>query len=312
MAARSLGCGRRLLDILHWRAGLRGWLPRRAASGPPGSTAASADTAHPASYRMLREQAARQPAAFWGPLARDLLVWDTPYQTVWDCDFSSGKIGWFLGGQLNVSGEWAAGILGVPNSFVQRRLTEPSRRSGPGRSLAGGPSPPDPSGSSFPVRCSPAPDPTFPALAGACGDPARCTTWSPSCCWPCPSFLLQWRTLKCNLGVPPPSGAQTNGKQETLRPGWGGGCPARRSRDFPTPVPRGLRQTEKHQAVATAACQATGLGRNVNNPGCGVWPWSRKPKACSWNHLSACSRQRQNEGRKEWGDPSQPLSHPPK
>lgn len=110
MAVRSLGCCvRRLLDILQGRAGLRGWplhvlsSLRRAASGPLGSTPAAADTAHPASYRMLREQAVRQPAAFWGPLARDSLVWDTPYHTVWDCDFSSGKIGWFLGGQLNVS-----------------------------------------------------------------------------------------------------------------------------------------------------------------------------------------------------------------
>ncbi|KAF6087256.1 acyl-CoA synthetase short chain family member 1 [Phyllostomus discolor] len=110
MAVRSLGCCvRRLLDILQGRAGLRGWplpvlnSPCRAASRPPGSTLATADTAHPASYHTLREQAARQPAAFWGPLARDSLVWDTPYHTVWDCDFSSGKIGWFLGGQLNVS-----------------------------------------------------------------------------------------------------------------------------------------------------------------------------------------------------------------
>uniref|UniRef100_A0A8C5LKD7 Acetyl-coenzyme A synthetase n=1 Tax=Jaculus jaculus TaxID=51337 RepID=A0A8C5LKD7_JACJA len=47
--------------------------------------------------------AAREPAAFWGPLARDSLVWDIPYHTVCDYDFSQGKIGWFLGGRLNVS-----------------------------------------------------------------------------------------------------------------------------------------------------------------------------------------------------------------
>ncbi|XP_059561359.1 acetyl-coenzyme A synthetase 2-like, mitochondrial [Myotis daubentonii] len=106
MAARSVGCGvRRLRSVLQ---GPRGWPPgggigpRRAASGPRGS-APCAGAALPASYPALKALAERQPDAFWGPLARDMLVWDTPFHTVWDCDFSSGKIGWFLGGQLNVS-----------------------------------------------------------------------------------------------------------------------------------------------------------------------------------------------------------------
>lgn len=109
MAVRSLGCGiGRLLGSLPGRAGPRGWplsgvsALRKVASGPPGSVRTAVE---PASYPTLRAQAVRQPAAFWGPLARDTLVWDIPYHTVWDCDFSSGKIGWFLGGQLNVSGE---------------------------------------------------------------------------------------------------------------------------------------------------------------------------------------------------------------
>uniref|UniRef100_A0A3Q2HNU4 Propionate--CoA ligase n=1 Tax=Equus caballus TaxID=9796 RepID=A0A3Q2HNU4_HORSE len=109
MAARSVGRGvGRLLGSLHGRSGqparpLRGGsVPRRAASGLWDS-APAAPAAQPGSYQALSAQAAREPAAFWGPLARDTLVWDTPYHTVWDCDFSSGKIGWFLGGQLNVS-----------------------------------------------------------------------------------------------------------------------------------------------------------------------------------------------------------------
>lgn len=124
MAARSLGCGiGRLLGSLPGRAGSRGWplrgvsALRTLASGPPGSAPAAVQSA---SYPTLRVQAAQQPAAFWGPLARDTLVWDTPYHTVWDCDFSSGKIGWFLGGQLNVSGEWATGTQGASNLCVQR------------------------------------------------------------------------------------------------------------------------------------------------------------------------------------------------
>ncbi|XP_046534674.1 acetyl-coenzyme A synthetase 2-like, mitochondrial isoform X2 [Equus quagga] len=109
MAARSVGRGvGRLLGSLHGRSGqparpLRGGsVPHRAASGLWDS-APAAPAAQPGSYQALSAQAAREPAAFWGPLARDTLVWDTPYHTVWDCDFSSGKIGWFLGGQLNVS-----------------------------------------------------------------------------------------------------------------------------------------------------------------------------------------------------------------
>ncbi|XP_006902532.1 PREDICTED: acetyl-coenzyme A synthetase 2-like, mitochondrial [Elephantulus edwardii] len=99
---RSVG---HLLDRLCRHSGLlaqplSGATARRGqASGRPGSNPG----APPGSYSALRAQAAREPAAFWGPLARDTLVWDTPFHTVWDCDFSSGKIGWFLGGQLNVS-----------------------------------------------------------------------------------------------------------------------------------------------------------------------------------------------------------------
>ncbi|XP_011748081.2 acetyl-coenzyme A synthetase 2-like, mitochondrial isoform X2 [Macaca nemestrina] len=110
MAARSLGRGvGRLLGSLRGLSGqparplCRVSAPRRAASGPSGSAPAVAAASQPGSYPALSAQAAREPAAFWGPLARDTLLWDTPYHTVWDCDFSTGKIGWFLGGQLNVS-----------------------------------------------------------------------------------------------------------------------------------------------------------------------------------------------------------------
>ncbi|XP_036274363.1 acetyl-coenzyme A synthetase 2-like, mitochondrial isoform X1 [Pipistrellus kuhlii] len=111
MAARSVGCGvRRLRSVLRGRAGPRGWppgggsAPRRAASGLPGScTPCTGALDLPTSYPELRALAERQPDAFWGPLAREMLVWDNPFHTVWDCDLNSGKIGWFLGGQLNVS-----------------------------------------------------------------------------------------------------------------------------------------------------------------------------------------------------------------
>lgn len=75
----------------------------RALAAPRLWSSASAPAAPPGSYQERIKLAAREPAAFWGPLARDALVWDTPYHTVSDCDFRSGRISWFLGGQLNVS-----------------------------------------------------------------------------------------------------------------------------------------------------------------------------------------------------------------
>lgn len=82
--------------------GLRG-VGVRALAAPRLWSSASAPAAPPGSYQERIKLAAREPAAFWGPLARDALVWDTPYHTVSDCDFRSGRISWFLGGQLNVS-----------------------------------------------------------------------------------------------------------------------------------------------------------------------------------------------------------------
>lgn len=121
MAARSLGSGvGRLLRGLHGHSGQSGWLlslSRWTTTRFLGSVPAAAQLG---SYPALSAQAAQEPAAFWGPLARDTLVWDTPYHTVWDCDFRTGKIGWFLGGQLNVSGECVAGT-----SSVSRRLRRP-------------------------------------------------------------------------------------------------------------------------------------------------------------------------------------------
>ncbi|KAM9063238.1 acetyl-coenzyme A synthetase 2-like, mitochondrial [Sarcophilus harrisii] len=84
----------RLLGSGNW--GL--WAAREGAG-----SAAPAVTRTLSTYAELCEQAVREPQVFWGRLARDTLVWDTPYHTVKDCDFSQGKISWFLGGQLNVS-----------------------------------------------------------------------------------------------------------------------------------------------------------------------------------------------------------------
>lgn len=180
MAARSVGCGvRRLRSVLRGRAGPRGWppgggsAPRRAASGLPGSCAPCTGALElPTSYPELKALAERQPDAFWGPLAREMLVWDNPFHTVWDCDLNSGKIGWFLGGQLNVSGEWAAGSRAPPaqTSRGHSERSRPGRAAGPraGTSLCAV-TPPPPSTSPAPARarpgvssCGPAAGPALP------------------------------------------------------------------------------------------------------------------------------------------------------
>lgn len=241
MAARSLGCGVwRLLGSLPGHAGARGWPPRgvsalrRAASGPSGSVPAAG--VQPASYPTLRVQAAQQPAAFWGPLAQETLLWDTPYHTVWDCDFSSGKIGWFLGGQLNVSGEWAVGTRGAPTHTSRGRLTELGRRSSPGRIAATwATSTPAPEAPTFPSAATPRPAPPCPL------QPLLAATW-PGLSWShqllaLPQGLLQWRARKFNHGASPPRGAQACAEQRgTPGPGWGGVCGTPGSRDFPAPI----------------------------------------------------------------------------
>lgn len=56
-------------------------------------------------YADLYELSIRDPETFWGSIAKERLAWNKPFDQVTDCDLSSGKINWFLGGQLNVSGE---------------------------------------------------------------------------------------------------------------------------------------------------------------------------------------------------------------
>ncbi|KAM4694027.1 acetyl-coenzyme A synthetase 2-like, mitochondrial [Discoglossus pictus] len=54
-------------------------------------------------YQELLQFSIRDPETFWGVLARERLTWVKPHKIVRDCDFSQGRVRWFLGGQLNVS-----------------------------------------------------------------------------------------------------------------------------------------------------------------------------------------------------------------
>ncbi|KAM8738795.1 acetyl-coenzyme A synthetase 2-like, mitochondrial [Acanthopagrus schlegelii] len=55
------------------------------------------------SHRDLYRLSVTNPDQFWGSAAADRLRWVEPFKRVRDCDLSSGKISWFLGGKLNVS-----------------------------------------------------------------------------------------------------------------------------------------------------------------------------------------------------------------
>lgn len=61
------------------------------------------------SYQDLFRLSVTDPNRFWGSAAADRLRWVKPFHRVQDCDLRSGKISWFLGGKLNVSGERRSG-----------------------------------------------------------------------------------------------------------------------------------------------------------------------------------------------------------
>ncbi|KAG7233261.1 hypothetical protein INR49_007340 [Caranx melampygus] len=55
------------------------------------------------SHRDLYRLSVTDPDRFWGSAAVDRLRWVKPFKRVQDCDLSSGRIRWFLGGKINVS-----------------------------------------------------------------------------------------------------------------------------------------------------------------------------------------------------------------
>ncbi|KAF0027920.1 hypothetical protein F2P81_020661 [Scophthalmus maximus] len=55
------------------------------------------------SHQDLYRLSLTDPDQFWGSAAADRLRWVEPFHQVQDCDLSSGKIRWFLGGKINVS-----------------------------------------------------------------------------------------------------------------------------------------------------------------------------------------------------------------
>jgi acetyl-CoA synthetase len=56
-----------------------------------------------ARYRELYKRSIEHPAEFWAEAATQYLSWSSPWQTTMQVDYTQAKIGWFLGGKLNVS-----------------------------------------------------------------------------------------------------------------------------------------------------------------------------------------------------------------
>ena len=55
--------------------------------------------------RTLQEFSVSSSESFWAAAARHRVSWISPFQLVQDCDLSQGRIRWFGGGKLNVSGK---------------------------------------------------------------------------------------------------------------------------------------------------------------------------------------------------------------
>ena len=66
---------------------------------------AIADKAHinRASYKTMYQHSINEPDKFWAQQAELFLDWHRPWHTVQTCDYRTGHIRWFDGGELNVS-----------------------------------------------------------------------------------------------------------------------------------------------------------------------------------------------------------------
>ena len=55
-------------------------------------------------HAAIYKESLENPEAFWGDLARNRLRWMKEFDQVMDCDMNEGRLSWFNGGKLNVSG----------------------------------------------------------------------------------------------------------------------------------------------------------------------------------------------------------------
>ena len=62
-------------------------------------------------HAAVYEESLKNPETFWGDLARNRLRWIKEFDQVMDCDMGKGSFKWFLGGVLNVAGEYVHVLL---------------------------------------------------------------------------------------------------------------------------------------------------------------------------------------------------------
>lgn len=70
----------------------------------------------PKDHQDLYKVSVEQSDTFWGALGRSRLTWITPFHSVQDCDLCQGRVSWFLGGQLNVTGKEGDGCGILPSA----------------------------------------------------------------------------------------------------------------------------------------------------------------------------------------------------
>ena len=54
-------------------------------------------------YERMYAESVNQPEKFWAARAEEFLLWDEPWQQVYEADFKQGYCKWFSGGKLNAS-----------------------------------------------------------------------------------------------------------------------------------------------------------------------------------------------------------------
>lgn len=78
-------------------------LPVNERYDPPARVREGALVDSMAEYQELYRRSVEDRDGFWGEMANRYIDWVEPFTTVCDEDLRAGKIGWFLGGKLNVS-----------------------------------------------------------------------------------------------------------------------------------------------------------------------------------------------------------------
>ncbi len=63
-------------------------------------------------HAAIYQESLKNPEQFWGDLARRRLRWMKEFDQVMDCDMTEGRINWFKGGILNITGKFISPVCG--------------------------------------------------------------------------------------------------------------------------------------------------------------------------------------------------------